>query len=105
MLLKPVMPSVADLLAHTFWYSQHMATVHFENGKYHVHYQYIEESKKNFPGKNSHAIKNETSINDHLVIINEYDFSIDTIISNQFSSTSVSILNNYSNCDYPPPKV
>ncbi|MCW3084508.1 MAG: hypothetical protein JWP12_1874 [Bacteroidetes bacterium] len=36
-LLKPVMPIVDDVIAHTFYKMQHLATVHFENGKYHVH--------------------------------------------------------------------
>ena len=36
-LLKPVMPIVNDVIAHTFYKMQHLATVHFENGKYHVH--------------------------------------------------------------------
>ena len=36
-LLKPIMPVVDDVIAHTFYKMQHLATVHFENGKYHVH--------------------------------------------------------------------
>jgi hypothetical protein len=105
MLLKPVMPSVADLLAHTFWYSHHMATVHFENGKYHVHYQYMEESKKNFPEKNSHFLKNETTANDHLASNNEYDFSMHIILSNHFTSTSACLPNTGLTSDYPPPRI
>ncbi|MCW3071700.1 MAG: hypothetical protein JWO44_1590 [Bacteroidetes bacterium] len=36
-LLKPVMPLANDIIAHTFYKMEHLATVHFENGKYHVH--------------------------------------------------------------------
>ena len=36
-LLKPLFPLVADFMAHTFWEPEHMATVHYENGQYHVH--------------------------------------------------------------------
>ena len=35
--VKPLAVIAEDFLAHTFWCVQHMATVHFENGKYHVH--------------------------------------------------------------------
>ncbi len=35
--VKPLAIIAEDFLAHTFWRVQHMATVHFENGKYHVH--------------------------------------------------------------------
>ena len=34
-----VVPEIADIFAHTFWKSQHMAAMHFENGKWHVHLQ------------------------------------------------------------------
>ena len=34
LLLRPWLPFVMDFLAHTFWYAQHMATVHYENGRF-----------------------------------------------------------------------
>ena len=46
-MIKPIMPTIVDVFAHIFNYSEHMATVHFENGKYHVHYDYIEAAKNN----------------------------------------------------------
>lgn len=55
-LLKPVMPVVNDLFAHTFYKMQHLATVHYENGKHHLHVelssktdQKKEDSKGNVP--------------------------------------------------------
>lgn len=36
-LVKPLAPAVSDFLNHTFWKTEHLATVHFENGKYHLH--------------------------------------------------------------------
>ena len=44
-MIKPIMPTIVDVFAHVFNYSEHMATVHFENGKYHVHYDYIAAAK------------------------------------------------------------
>ncbi|MCW3076027.1 MAG: hypothetical protein JWO32_636 [Bacteroidetes bacterium] len=35
--LKPITAVFEDVLAHTFYKAQHMATIHFENGKYHLH--------------------------------------------------------------------
>ncbi|MGQ0830000.1 MAG: hypothetical protein ACT4ON_16555 [Bacteroidota bacterium] len=43
-LLKPVMPLIDDVVAHTFYKMQHIATVHYENGKYHVHAELAEHS-------------------------------------------------------------
>jgi hypothetical protein len=45
-MIKPVMPTVSDIFAHIFNYSDHMLTVHRHNGKSHVHFEYIEAAKK-----------------------------------------------------------
>ena len=42
-LLKPVFPVVNDIIAHTFYKMQHMATVHYENGAYHLHTELADE--------------------------------------------------------------
>jgi hypothetical protein len=99
------MPAVIDLLAHTFWYSHHMATVHFENGKYHVHYQYAEESKKKFPGNNNHSLKNETSHTDYLVYTHQYNFSLNKISSDLFVMGYYLLQKKIAQKDYPPPKI
>ena len=43
-LLKPVFPVVNDLIAHTFYKMQHMSSVHYENGAYHLHAELVNES-------------------------------------------------------------
>ena len=52
-LIKPITPIVNDVIAHTFYKMEHLATVHFENGKYHVHAElateHKNESKENVP--------------------------------------------------------
>ncbi len=35
--LRPLLPVLQDVVAHTFFKMQHMATIHFENGNYHLH--------------------------------------------------------------------
>ncbi len=48
---KPLFPSIADTVAHVFWYSRHVATVHAENGRYHVHLEYARAAKNTVPEK------------------------------------------------------
>ncbi|HZE82902.1 MAG TPA: hypothetical protein VE035_01275 [Puia sp.] len=104
MLIRPVMPSVLDLIAHTFWYSQHMATVHFENGKYHVHYEYMAESRKNFPEKST-AVRTDSPASDHLVSRTTYNFSISLpVIKKERTRESFSLPSCFLASDYPPPK-
>lgn len=38
-ILKPVLPYVADFLAHQFAHEKHMATVHSHNGHEHAHHE------------------------------------------------------------------
>jgi hypothetical protein len=45
-LIKPVMPLVNDVLAHTFFKNSHMATIHYENGRYHMHLELQQEITK-----------------------------------------------------------
>lgn len=49
LLLRPAATVVQDVLAHLFWNSAHMATVHYENDNYHVHLELktIEEKTAN----------------------------------------------------------
>ena len=43
-LIKPIMPIIDDVLAHTFFKNEHIATVHYENGKQHIHLELIKEA-------------------------------------------------------------
>ncbi len=104
MLFKPVLPSISDFIAHTFWYSRHMATVHYEHGKYHVHYQYLEESKKNFPIKNAHLLKNEMPSNDYFVCEQAYDFLFWQTPHDHFKRLSFYLSSASLKDDYPPPR-
>lgn len=58
--LKPVLPVVADALAHLFWQRQHEATVHFENGKYHLHVEVKKATEETPAAKNPSASADET---------------------------------------------
>lgn len=44
-LIKPTLPILKDFLAHTFFKTSH-TVIHLENGKYHLHYELMEEAQK-----------------------------------------------------------
>ena len=56
-LFKPVMPLVVDGLAHAFWGSVHIATVHKHQGKEHVHYEVKKMAQEQGQGKAEHRLK------------------------------------------------
>ena len=61
-LFKPVLPVVADAFAHVFMEERHTATVHFENGRYHLHLE-VKAASENLPEqKNTTAQAGETNV-------------------------------------------
>jgi hypothetical protein len=51
-LIRPAMPLVNDAVAHIFFKMEHLATVHFENGKYHIHAE-LQKASENTNSKNN----------------------------------------------------
>jgi hypothetical protein len=67
-LIKPVMPIVNDVLAHTFYKMQHLASVHLENGKYHVHSELAAEAdKQNNSAKGNRSVCFDEKLANHLL--------------------------------------
>ena len=105
LLCKPVMPYVADEIAHAFWYSQHMATIHVENGKYHVHKQVVEESKKATPNKDIELLKKYSSESEYLIFSIASTSQKYTLVNDKkFTGVIFSICNQVLDIDAPPPK-
>jgi hypothetical protein len=101
--LKPVFPTIADTIAHICWYSEHMATVHYEHGQYHVHMEYTEAAKKGYPEKNN-SVKENEPVNIHLSTIPAYHFTTYTQPKPACILSSSMLPVSYGKCHYPPPK-
>ena len=70
-MFKPVFPYIKNAVNHLVFYKQHMATVHIENGKYHVHVEVTKNAKEDNSNKNTPSSKKENTSTDHVVIINK----------------------------------
>lgn len=103
-MLKPVAPYISDAVAHIFYYSQHMATVHYENGKLHVHREIIDNAKKDDPAKENPSSKKENSANDHIGFIQTDDQKNLRITTDHIIPFSSSLTCNYLRGDFPPPR-
>ena len=104
-MVKPVLPYISDFAAHTFFYAQHMATVHYQNGKLHVHREIIDNAKKNDPSKENPSSKKEDSVNDHISLLQKNKQPCFHEINNYLISYSSSLASIYLQADYPPPRV
>ncbi len=105
LMLKPVLPYVSDAFAHAFWYSQHMATVHYVNGKFHLHKEVMEETKKNTNDANPLSLKKEQSQQEHLVTEIKIPQPTLLIMKEYFSEYSLSLFPSHTEKNYPPPRV
>lgn len=68
MMCKPVLPYLNDLIAHTLFYQFHMATVHFENGKLHVHKEVMKETAAENDKNKPVQLKKDNLQSDHILI-------------------------------------
>jgi len=58
-LVRPLAPAVNDFLGHHFWKTEHLSTVHYENGKYHLHIELAKNANENRterPGNTSQGV-------------------------------------------------
>ena len=102
---KPMLPALSDGLAHIFWYSQHMATVHYENGRYHVHNENLREARKGYPQRDASIPKTVAMDTEHLVAAPGYGLTIPAPVSTiYFPSTESALAHIYLNNHFPPPK-
>ena len=82
-----------------------MATVHYENGKYHVHIEAINAAKKtDSPNNPANAGKTETAFSEHMIKQMEYTFQPVEMIATHHPIAAPHLSNRLSAGDYPPPK-
>jgi hypothetical protein len=105
--LKPLTAMINDVLAHTFWKVQHLATVHYENGHYHLHSELktISEEEKNSTQEKgpSSEKSNETNSNQ---LVNDLNFDIEIPVTyvSQIKDPEQNIVPGFSQINSPPPK-
>ena len=97
------MPAITDMMAHVFWYSQHMATVHQENGQYHVHLEFAAAAKKDAAEKNT-SIKTGETTTFHLSALTTYHFSLVAPSLINFQHPSSPLAHHCGAVPYSPPK-
>lgn len=104
LMLKPALPYVSDLVGHVFFYTQHMATVHIENGKMHIHKEIMDNAKKEASQKELPSAKKEKSVTDHISLQQkELSTDFDLKKSNPIPATTA-LINIFLPGEYPPPR-
>jgi hypothetical protein len=106
-MLKPAMPYVSDFIGHVFFYAKHMATVHQENGKYHVHFETAKDAAKETSDKTTTpSSKKDTSPNEHIIaIVKQPAIFIATVITKYPLTSAAATINGVAKNNYPPPRI
>lgn len=103
--LNALMPIAKDAFSHLFFEETHIASVHLENGRYHLHLEVKNQAEKSNASKNSES-KNQTA--DFLYA----HIATDCLALTKSFSTPVEFTDNYKNSfpefsvkpTSPPPK-
>jgi hypothetical protein len=105
MQLRPLAAMVQDVIAHTFFELQHTATVHYENGHYHLHKELKDISEEeNNPVSEKSSQKTGEAISNHIPQKNEFIFAQSKTTALTPTSFQEKCLNTFIKISSPPPK-
>ena len=107
--LRPLTVLVEDVIAHTFFKMQHMATVHYENGHYHLHNELKtineqDNDSNKASHKSSSSQKTDKSISDQLVTELSFDFYSNSLLIPEFNTSVLDVALGFTKINSPPPK-
>ena len=104
-LLRPVLPYVSDAAAHIFWYSKHVSTVHYENGKYHVHVESFNAAKKTDIPKSTYPGKSVTCLEEHVIGNDDCTLLLWPSCLKHYPGPGLGYTEFFAAGDYPPPRI
>ena len=105
-MFKPAFPYVDDFIGHVLFYKQHMATVHFTNGKYHVHAEVVKAEREENQHKSTPSSKKDNSTIDHIIYRNDEGDCLTALSSQKYILPAIDNLPNGNLSDnYPPPRI
>lgn len=78
--LKPALPVIKDFLAHSFTLNNHIETIHYQNGKYHVHKEIVENIANDKQDRNTADSKYSEPVSIHIIsdVIQHFRFQLIT---------------------------
>lgn len=89
---KPALPYVSDLIGHLVFSKNHMATVHFENGKYHLHKEIVKNALDNEAQKAPLTSKKDNKANEHIISILRLSAFVKVVNAHNYPLTPIPLL-------------
>ncbi len=100
---KPVLPIAADILAHTFWNSNHIKSVHHHHGSQHVEAE-IAQSEHNDDKSQKEATKFAEPVAIHMASKISYNFLFYFFKERDDFNFLPFVPTPHLDINYPPPK-
>ena len=106
LIFNPVIPIFTDLIAHTFWEKEHIATEHRIYGKNHVQFEIAKSEKQ--PDQNKNSANSKSGTEDFTHILNfslVINFPGCRTITRSYLAHQFFYRTTYPDQNYPPPRV
>ena len=98
-----MLPYIADAINHALYYNDHMASVHFENGRLHVHKEAIDAAKETSDASKTTTVKKETNWEHTTSLV--YQYNLFQIKQNTFQDFRLPVtLVAYTGQHFTPPR-
>ena len=101
---KPILPFIADELAHLFWKAKHLATVHHHHGDHHAEEEVSEAEHKENSHQQPATTKTSEPVSVHIIVEMLYGISEPTINKQQFAVNNFNVSTVSLDKYYPPPR-
>jgi hypothetical protein len=105
LVFNPVVPLLADKMAHTFWLEYHLVTVHHVYGSSHVHMEMADNAKQADKDKSPGAGKSAQDDFFHIIPCTTYSFTAGYFINKYYCLHKINAPLPYPDIHYQPPKV
>jgi hypothetical protein len=105
LIFNPVMPVIADKMAHTFWLEYHMVAVHHVYGSVHVLHELSDNAKQSDNAKSSGNTKTNSDDYIHVIPQIAFDFLPANFTIKSYSHYHINSPVSYPDVLYQPPKV
>jgi hypothetical protein len=105
--LKPLTAVVQDVIAHTFFKMQHMTTVHYENGHYHLHAELetINKESNTTNKSNEKSSSQKTEVNSQQLLIQlRFNFRTNSSLIPTTLTSVLDLCSGFTRLNYLPPK-
>ena len=102
--IKPVLPILKDEMAHIFWKTHHLSTVHHHHGNHHTEKEIAHSAHEEENKENGQVVKIAEPVSLHIVVQSFFSFQPTFLKKQVFGTANDAVAFLCLDIRYPPPK-